>query len=131
MEWVGVTSVTRFPPPSPDREPVFDQREGISLHVAGQVSRLREAGALVEAAATMVVALDLDRQLFQAFAGEFREPGVEQPHADATALPIREYIDPGELRRIRRSPHELGESDDLALRFGDEEAGSRRPERPT
>src|SRR5215475_10916320 len=109
MEWVVVTSVTRIKLPSPDRAPVFDQREGISLHVAGQISRLREACALVEAAAIAVVALDLDRQLSQAFAGEFREPGVEQPHADATALPIREYIDPGELRRVRRSPHELGE----------------------
>src|SRR5262245_49555162 len=118
-------------PPSQDRAPVFDQRELISLHVPGQVSRLRKAGALVEPTAIPVVALDLDRQLFHALASEFREPGVEQLPADPSALPIRQYIDSCELCRVRRSPHELGEPDDLALRFGDEEARSRRPERPT
>src|SRR5262249_46082257 len=36
-----------------------------------------------------------------------------------------------ELHRIRRSAHELRKSDDLAARFGDEEARSLRRERAT
>jgi hypothetical protein len=49
-----------------DQATVFDQRQHISLHVVGQLSRLREAGPLVEATAIAVVALDLDGQMVQA-----------------------------------------------------------------
>ena len=46
------------------------------------------------------------------------------PPPDAAPLPVRQDVDPRELHRLRRSAHELRESDDLAARFGDEEARS-------
>ena len=103
--------------------------EHISQDIAGKLSRLRKTGPLVEATAGAVVALDLDGQACQALWREFREPCVEQLPPDAAPLPVRQDVDPRELHRLRRSAHELRESDDVAARFGNEEARSLRRER--
>src|SRR5215813_2514742 len=111
-----------------DGATVFDEREHISLHIAGDLSRLHKTGPLVKAPARAVVALDLDGQVFQAFCSEFRERCVEQLPPYTAPLPVRQDVDPGKLRRLRRSAHELRESDDIPARFGDEEARSLRHE---
>ena len=64
--------------------------EGISLHVAGQLSRLRKSGPLVEATARTVVALDLHGQVFQAFCRECCERCLKQLSSDAAPLTIRQ-----------------------------------------
>src|SRR5262245_2750958 len=79
----------------------------------------------------VVVALDLDGQVFQALLREFRQPGVEQPNPDAAPLPVWQHVDSSELRRFRRAAHKLRKSNYCAIRFGDEKAGSRRRERAT
>src|SRR5215472_5473757 len=114
-----------------DRATVFDQPESVSLHVAGDFSRLRKSGQLVEATALDVVVLDLDGQVFEPLCCEFRQPGGEQPPPDAAPLPVRQDVDPGELHRLCRPAHELCESNDIATRFGDEEARSLCRERVT
>jgi hypothetical protein len=69
--------------------------------------------------------------MVQALCREFRQPCVEQPHPDAAPLPVRQHVDSRELDRLRRSAHELRESDDIVTRFRDEEARSLRRERAT
>src|SRR5262245_5623672 len=84
-----------------DRATVFDQRENKTLHVVAQLSRIREAGSLVEATTIAVVTVDLNGHLFQAFFREFCQACVEQPHPDAAPLPVRQYVDSRELHRLR------------------------------
>src|SRR5262249_2510965 len=125
------------PPPSRtrtnrlDRATVFDQREHITLHLVGELSRLGKAGPLEEATAIAVLALDLDGQVFQALSRELRQPCVEQQHPYATPRSVRQYVNSREPNRLGRPAHELCESDDIATRFGDEETRSPSLERAT
>jgi hypothetical protein len=56
---------------------VFNQSEHISLHVLGELSQLCKADPLIEAPTIVVVTLDLDGHLFQAFFREFRQACVQ------------------------------------------------------
>src|SRR5262245_57159298 len=109
--------------------PVFDEVEHVPLQLLGVLPRLTKAGLFVEASAQAIVSFDRHRQPGEAFRGTLRQPGVEQPGSDPAALACRQHVDSGQLRRLRRSPNELGKPDHIAVRLGDEKTRALGRER--
>ena len=68
--------------------------------VLRELSRLGKTDLLVETTAAVVVALDLDGQVFQALPREFRQPGVGRPGSSRRSLFMSSRI----LRASRSFP---------------------------
>src|SRR6266850_1925024 len=110
------------PRASLDLSMTFDEIQRVADDLLTALPNFGEGPASIEGATNDVVPLDEDADAAHAPLPTSREARVEEHRADADMLPLRQHIDPRQLGRFGRLPHELRKADHVAGLGRDQES---------